>query len=80
MNHEGFDPEIAGQVIEVCLRDETFARYQRERLELIYEHLDITEHSPRLEARFDPLRKKGRLRVLSAEGSEIFRTEVRKWG
>jgi hypothetical protein len=74
-----FDPETYGQIMEHCLRDPLFVRYQRERLELIYEHLDTTEDSPELVARFDPLKKKGILKVRGRDGKQIVQTEVRSW-
>ena len=79
INYFEFDPEITGKVIDVCSKDPTWLRFQRERLELTWEHLDTTDNSPVLVARFDPLRKRGRLTVSDGFGKIIVQTEVRRW-
>ena len=79
INYFEFDPEITGKVIDVCSKDSTWLRFQRERLELTWEHLDTTDNSPVLVARLDPLRKRGRLTVSDGFGKIIVQTEVRRW-
>lgn len=80
MEHFDFDAETYGAIMDHCLRDPLFVRYQRERLELIFEHLDTTDASPWLDAKFDPLKKKGILKVRGKDGKQIVQTEVRSWG
>lgn len=80
MEHFDFDADTYGAIMDHCLTDPLFVRYQRERLELIYEHLNTTDDSPELVARFDPLKKKGVLKVRGRDGKQIVQTEVRSWG
>ena len=80
MKEFDFDAETYGQIMDHCLRDPVYVRYQRERLELTFEHLDTTDDSPELVAMFDPMRKRGKLTVRGKDGRQIVQTEVRSWG
>lgn len=79
MEQFDFDAEVHGQIIDWCLKDPVYVRYQRERLELIFEHLTTDVGSPWLDAVWHPVRKKGKLRVMDG-GKTILQTEVKPWG
>lgn len=79
MDQFDFDADTYGAIMDHCLTDPLFVRYQRERLELIYEHLTTADGSPWLEARFDPLKKRGKLTVRTRDGKRVVETEVKAW-
>jgi hypothetical protein len=72
-------PEMMTWLLDTMFQDATYVRYQRERMELIYEHLEC-RHSTYLEARYDSKNRRGKLRVIDpVQGRTVVETEVRAW-